>query len=143
MLNRLQMERYARILILVGEYKARINQLRSGGLKARAYDGAPARTYAEGDRIGASLAAVEKLETMLHQLEARRDLLRPEVEETIRILAAGSGKFRIRAELILTMYFLNGRDLTDIASILHTKPESIRTTIDTLFERFEDEETEE
>lgn len=143
MLSYRKMERHFQLLQLVDKYKQQITSLRSGGLKAISFDGTPkAQASITTDRIGETVISIDRLQSKLLQLEALANSERPEVEETIKLLTAGNGKYRIRTELILTMHYVNGRSLDEIAVILHTKTEYITRTIQKQYEKYEEAEDE-
>lgn len=132
MLSYPQMEKYYQLLQIIDQFKARIMQQRTG-LRAARYDEIPGAGYHERDKIGSALAEVEIMRGKLRQLEERRDLMRPEVADTIAALTAGTSKDRIRTELIFTMHYLNGRTLEEIADILHMKSIQISRIIEGCF----------
>lgn len=138
MLGYPQMEKYYQLLQVIEQYKARINQQHTG-LHVQIYDGMPRSGYYEVDRAGSLLVDVEKMIGKLKLLEEKRDQLRPDVEATITILASGSGKNRIRTELIFTMHYLNGRELSEIAEILHMSERAVETAIMSRFDKFTEE----
>ena len=141
MLSYRKMERHFQLLQLVDKYKQQITSLRSGGLKAASFGGTPkAQGSITTDRIGETVISIDRLQSKLLQLEALANSERPEVEETIKLLTAGSGKYRIRTELILTMHYLNGRSLEEIAEILHIKSDSVKQAIQKPFEKSEEAE---
>lgn len=143
MLSYRKMERHFQLLQLIDKYKKQITSLRSGGLKATSFDGTPkAQGGITTDRIGETIISIDRLQSKLLQLEALANSERPEVEGTIKLLTAGRGKNRIRTELILTMHYLNGRSLDEIADILHTKTEYINRTIQNQYEKYEEAEDE-
>ena len=135
MLSYVQMEKYFSLLQIIDQFKTRINQNKYG-VHAQRLDGVPGSGFHEPDRIGAMLADVEKMTAKLQLLEEKRDRMRPEVEETIKTVAAGCGKNRIRIELILTMRYLSGRDLEEIGAILQKKPVDLKAAIRKQFDKF-------
>lgn len=133
-----QMERHFRILQTIDRLKQYLRDLESGDLRATRFEGLPRSNYCKTDRIGETVVSLEKMQLKLKQLEEIENQERPDVEDTIRSLAGMVGKGRIRAELILTMRYLNGRDLEEIANILRIKTPGIENIIMRCFDRYEE-----
>ena len=142
MMNYRQMERHFQLLQMIDKFRQYIRDERSGGLRAAQYDGMSRANYYKTDRIGETVASLEKMQKKLKLLEERENLERPDVKATIEALTAGSGKNRIRTELIFTMHYLNGRTLEEIADILRIKPAWVENTIMKCFDRFEEKQDE-
>ena len=95
----------------------------------------PKKNCFQGDQIGVSIVALEKLEGKLKKLEDLEAQERKDVEETIQALAGNSS---ILMELILTMHYLNGRDLEEVGAILQKKPDNLKAAIRKQFYNFEE-----
>ena len=129
-----QMENYYQLLQLIEKYQQKMRGY-DITLRAKSYDGTPATRSHSNDQIGDTVVSREGMQNKLHQLKQLRDRKRPDVEATVRAMASVISKNRFRAEMILTMHYLNGRELLEIADILHMSETDVKTVIMKLFKK--------
>ena len=112
-----QMEQHYQLLQVIEQYESLLAQYDTG-LKAVSMDGMPKSSNCPVDRVGDLLIKRERAIEKLQHLQSLAAAKRPEVEQTISMAIAGSGKNRIRMELIFRMRYIDGRTWEDIADLL-------------------------
>lgn len=112
-----QLERYCQLLQIIDQHQRLLAQ-RDAGLKAVSIDGMPKSSSCPIDRVGDLLIKRERDLEKLQHLQSLAAAKRPEVLTTISAAIAGSGKNKIRMELIFRMRYIDGHTWVEISDML-------------------------
>ena len=112
-----QMEQHYQLLQVIEQYESLLAQYDTG-LKAVSMDGMPKSSNCPIDRVGNLLIKRELAIEKLQHLQSLAAAKRPEVLATISVATAGSGKKKIRMELIFRMRYIDGHTWVEISDTL-------------------------